>query len=53
MKTIIKDVLSCKSLRDNVKMAVASLLIAILERLIATLAVWSNVVPAVPVYEGR
>ena len=37
MKTIIKDVLSCKSLRDGVKQALTAILIAVLERVIVAL----------------
>jgi len=37
MKTIIKDVLSCKSLRDGVKQALTAILIAVLERIVISL----------------
>ena len=37
MKNIIKDVLSCKSLRDGVKAALAAIVVAVLERVILLL----------------
>ena len=37
MKQILKDVLSCKSLRDNVKQALIAIVVAILERMIVAL----------------
>ena len=37
MKTIIKDVLSCKSLRDGLKQALTAILIAVLERMVTAL----------------
>ena len=37
MKTILKDVLSCKSLRDGVKAALTAIVVAVLERMIMAL----------------
>ena len=37
MKTILKDVLSCKSLRDGVKAALTAIVVAVLERMILAL----------------
>ena len=37
MKTIIKDVLSCKSLRDGGKAALTAIVVAVLERMILAL----------------
>ena len=37
MKTILKDVLSCKSLRDGVKAALTAIVVAVLERMIVAL----------------
>ena len=37
MKSILKDVLSCKSLRDGVKQALTAIVIAVLERIIVSL----------------
>jgi hypothetical protein len=42
MKTILKDVISCHTLRAKVKAAVAAILIAILERMITALDVWGG-----------
>ena len=42
MKTILKDVISCNTLRAKVKAAVAAILIAILERMITALDVWGG-----------
>ena len=43
MKTILKDVLSCKSLRDGVKQALTAIVIAVLERVIESLRGKNNV----------
>ena len=37
MKQIVKEVLSCKRLRDGVKQAFVAILVAILERMIVAL----------------
>ena len=42
MKTILKDVISCNTLRAKVRAAVAAVLIAILERMITALDVWGG-----------
>ena len=42
MKTILKDVISCSTLRAKVKAAIAAILIAILERIISTVDTWGG-----------
>jgi len=43
MKTILKDVISCSTLRAKVKTAIAAILIAILERIISTVDAWGGI----------
>ena len=42
MKNILKDVISCNTLREKVRAAVAAILIAILERMITALDTWGD-----------
>ena len=43
MKTILKDVISCSTLRAKVRAAVAAIIIAVLERMISTAETWGGI----------